>query len=134
MKTVSTPLMLLAAAGIFGSAIAAALPAAAKTAADPACKPARWTLAVPAGMSEAETQIIEVPEDHIWRVAVNGVPADSMLIIEYTKQVGTKGEVVLNAGGAELVEGTVVSMQLRRSGGKLGATQITGTYNMKCGK
>jgi hypothetical protein len=126
--------MLLAAAGIVASAFVSAVPASAKAPADPACKPTRWTLAVPAGMSEAETQIVEVPEDHIWRVAANGVPADAMLIIEYKKQVGTKGEVVLNAGGAELVEGTTVSVQLRRTGGKMGAVQISGNYNMKCGK
>lgn len=113
-----------AAAVVFG-------PVAAFAAKDPACKQTKWSLQVPQGMSEGEAVIIESPENHVWRVGVGGVPADAMLIIEYKSTVGSKGEVVLNAGAAELVEGATVTMRLKRDATQKGVA-IAGTYNMKC--
>lgn len=146
MTIVSTPFLRLVLAGLFAPAMISAMPILAETPAiaksrehvegstDPSCKPAPWTLNLPAGMSQTQTQIISVSDDHIWRVAANSVPADVMLVVEYKKQVGTTGEVVLNSGAAELVEGTTVSVHVRREGGKLGAIVISGVSNMKCGK
>jgi len=106
---------------------------AAFAAKDPACKQTRWTLQVPQGMSEGEAVIIESPENHVWRVGVGGVPPDAMLIIEYKSTVGSKGEVVLNSGAAELVEGATVTMRLKRDSSMKGVA-VAGTFNMKCGK
>ena len=116
----------LATAAVFG-------PAAAFAAKDPACKQTRWSLQVPQGMSEGEAVIIQSPENHVWRVGVGGVPADAMLIIEYRSTVGSKGEVVLSSGAAELVEGATVTMRLKRDSSLKGVA-VAGTWNMKCGK
>jgi len=124
--------LLLAAAAVSFACLAGGTAAAA--AKDPACRPAKWTLSVPQGMSEGEALIAESPENHIWRVGVGGVPADAMLIIEYKSTVGTKGEVVLNSGAAELVQGSSVTMRLKRSGMGAKGVAVAGTYNIKCGK
>ncbi|SHE59113.1 hypothetical protein SAMN02745157_0515 [Kaistia soli DSM 19436] len=123
--------LLAAAVSIACLAGAGTAEAAAK---DPACRPTKWTLSVPQGMSEGQAVIAESPENHVWRVGVGGVPADAMLIIEYKSTVGTKGEVVLNSGAAELVQGSIVTMRLKRSGMGAKGVAVAGTYNIKCGK
>lgn len=123
--------LLIGSATIAIAAMAGTAQAAAK---DPACKPTKWTLAVPQGMDQADAVIVETPENHIWRVGVGGVPADAMLIIEYRSTVGTKGEVVLNSGAAELVNGSSVTMRLKRGSAAAAKLAVAGTYNIKCGK
>ena len=123
---------LLAAALVTFACLAGA--GSAEAAKNPACKPTRWTLTVPQGSAQGEAVIVEVPENHVWRVGVGGVPAAAMLIIEYKSTVGTKGEVVLNSGAAELVDGATVTMRLKRSGDAAKAIAVAGTYNIKCGK
>lgn len=109
-------------------------PGSASAAKDPACKSTKWTLAVPQGMSEGEAVIVEAPENRIWRVGVGSVPANAMLIIEYKSTVGSKGEVVLNSGAAELVEGSTVTMRLKRGSAASAQLAVAGTYGLKCGK
>ncbi len=123
------------AAALVAAAILAAGAGSAEAAKDPACKPTKWTLNLPSGMDQGEAVIAETPENHVWRVGVGGVPADAMLIIEYKSTVGTKGEVVLNPGAAELVDGATITMRLKRGGAtSQKAIAVAGTYNIKCGK
>lgn len=97
------------------------------------CKSSPWSLSVPAGSGTASATIVQAPEDHIWRVGVGRVPQDAMLVIEYESVKGLKGELVLQSGAAQFVEGSSVTMRLQRDakGGKLA---IAGTYQIKCGK
>ncbi len=123
------------AAAVLAACCLAGAGSAEAAAKDPACKPTKWTLSVPQGMDQGEAVIAEAPENHVWRVGVGGVPASSMLIIEYKSTVGTKGEVVLSSGAAELVEGSSITMRLKRSAAAAAkAVAVAGTYNIKCGK
>lgn len=123
-----TALSLLTAAALAG---AAAIPAPAAAAKDPACKATQWNLALPAGVSDQTVQIIDSAENRIWRVGVGSVPASVMLVIEYGSTVGTSGELVLQSGAAQFVEGARVSMHLRRMSGNA-KVAVAGTYQLKC--
>ncbi|MCX5512063.1 hypothetical protein C3941_08345 [Kaistia algarum] len=128
---------ILAALVLVASPLATGSAAFAKNAApvarDPACKASKWTLALPAGSSDESATIVETPENKTWRVGVGGLPPSVMLVIEYKSTVGTKGELVLQSGAAQFVEGASVTMHLRRVGGEGGkAVAVAGTYQVKC--
>lgn len=106
--------------------------AAAPVARDPACKAAKWSLALPAGSSDQSATIVDGAENKIWRVGVGGLPPSVMLVIEYRSTVGTKGELVLQSGAAQFVEGAAVTMHLRRVSGEGGKVAVAGTYQVKC--
>lgn len=99
---------------------------------NPGCKASKWSLALPAGSSDVSAVIVEGAENQVWRVGVGGVPPSVLLVIEYRSSVGTKGELVLQSGAAQFVEGASVTMHLRRVGGEGGKVAIAGTYQVKC--
>lgn len=123
--------ILFALAVLASASIAGESQAAAKSGGG--CKSSPWSLSVPAGSGAASATILQSPEDHIWRVGVGRVPQDAMLVIEYENVKGIKGELVLQSGAAQFVEGSSVTMRLQRDakGSKLA---IAGTYQIKCGK
>lgn len=122
---------------VIAAALAAALstmpilPASA-AAKDPSCKSTRWSLALPAGSSDESKVIVDNPDNKVWRVGAGGVPPSVMLVIEYRSTNGTKGELVLQSGRAEFVEGSTVTMHLRRVGGGRDGVSVAGTYQVKC--
>jgi hypothetical protein len=99
---------------------------------NPACKSSRWSLTLPQGSTDQSTVIIDGAENQIWRVGAGGVPGSAMLIIEYRSTSGIKGELVLQSGAAEFVEGSTVTMHLRRMAPQSGAIAVAGTYGLKC--
>jgi hypothetical protein len=99
-----------------------------------ACQGTRWTLTLPAGSSDASAVIMDGQESRIWRVGVGAVPAQAQLVIEYKAPNGTGGEVVLLSGAAELVDGSSVSMHLRRGSAGSGKITVSGLVGPKCGK
>jgi hypothetical protein len=99
---------------------------------NPACKASRWSLALPAGSSDESAVIVDGSQDETWRVGVGGVPPGVMLVIEYRSTIGIKGELVLQSGAAQFVEGSRVTMHLRRVSGQGGKVAIAGTYQVKC--
>lgn len=119
-----------AAAVLAALAVLPSLPASA-AAKDPACRASSWTLSLPPGSSDQSAVIVEGAENHIWRVGVGGMPASVMLVIEYRSTVGTSGELVLQSGAAQFVEGSTVTMHLRRLSGNA-KVNVAGTYQVKC--
>lgn len=122
---------------VIAAALAAALstapvlPASA-AAKDPSCKATRWSLALPAGSSDESEVIIDGADNKVWRVGAGGVPPSVMLVIEYRSTNGTKGELVLQSGRAEFVEGSTVTMHLRRVSSGQDKVAVAGTYQVKC--
>lgn len=122
---------------VIAAAIAAALstvpvlPASA-AAKDPSCQATRWSLSLPAGSSDESKVIIDSPDNKVWRVGAGGVPPSVMLVIEYRSANGAKGELVLQSGRAEFVEGASVTMHLRRVGSGRDGVAVAGTYQVKC--
>jgi len=122
-------LSLIAIPLLTAAALAAATPAFA--AKDAACKSTRWSLNLPSGSQDQSTTVVDGAEDRIWRVGVGGLPPGVMLVIEYRNTIGIKGELVLQPGEAQLVEGSTVTMHLRRVSGS-GAAAAAGSFNAKC--
>ena len=96
------------------------------------CKASRWSLSLPQGQASAESVIIDVPENKVWRVSAGRVPANATLVIEYRSTIGTTGEVALDSGGAQLVEGSSVTMRLIRGQAKGAQLAVGGSYQIKC--